>query len=603
MSASSISFTGFIISMMEIGFTLWQCMNEKIENSDSANAANMKITLRDGKLVIADDGNGMNEEEMKTCGRFHNRSSSTADKHGTKGVGGNIADINLSGGGRVTYCSKSASSSGVPRITSMELNYGVDTEEEYRPRPQEAPKRIEEEVWDKYSLDRTRSGTVQLYETVPTKIYKELCESIKSNDIIHSFRRIWAFTYESLLRSGKTIIFDIEGEEFTVHPIDMMKYGDTDESNRHIDHCSIWKKTIDVQNEETRVYYTNQKGKLCYRDYSNSKQGKEVEGSVRPENHGYTKIGDFTITHTYNENWRELHEEEMERNGLNIVCSDMDFLNNIGGGVATIARNRKHVCQFPTCQTGESASLVPYHQNSKHLLDYDASDIMDGLFNIQLNKSSLVRDNIQKEVMRTIQYLNRKFIGKMKTLTEKQEQEAAAAAAAASATSAAVVVEENNEDDTSGSEQEQLDDTSSYGGGSEEEARVAEPHHEYNDGAVVPAVVALAISSRVIHVPDHTRETIPQNHGIQILQTLKQQPQYHELMADTVDTLLVDCCRRISDERNGRLMTKRLINIGSFENKCDLLCELLQGIYVLPEDTMRHGAELYRKYNAVVNGT
>jgi hypothetical protein len=228
---------------------------------------------------------------------------------------------------------------------------------------------------------------------------------------------------------------------------------------------------------------------------------------------------------------------------------------------------------------------------------------MDGLFNIQLNKSSLVRDNIQKEVMRTIQYLNRKFIGKMKTLTEKQEQEAAAAAAAASATSAAVVVEENNEDDTSGSEQEQLDDTSSYGGGSEEEARVAEPHHEDNDGAVVPAVVALAISSRVIHVPDHTRETIPQNHGIQILQTLKQQPQYHELMADTVDTLLVDCCRRISDERNGRLMTKRLINIGSFENKCDLLCELLQGIYVLPEDTMRHGAELYRKYNAVVNGT
>ena len=572
--------------MMEIGFTLWQCMNEKIENSDSANAANMKITLRDGKLIIADDGNGMNEEEMKTCGRFHNRSSSTADKHGTKGVGGNIADINLSGGGRVTYCSKSASSSRVPRITSMELNYGVDTEEEYRPRPQEAPKRIEEEVWDKYSLDRTRSGTVQLYETVPTKIYKELCESIKSNDIIHSFRRIWAFTYDSLLRSGKTIIFDIEGDEFTIHPIDMMKYNETDGSNRHIDHCSIWKKTIDAQNEETRVYYTNQKGKLCYRDYSNSKQGKEAEG-VRPEDNGYTKNGDFTITHTYNENWRELHEEEMERNGLNVVCSDMDFLNNIGGGVVTIARNRKHVCQFPTSQTGESASLVPYHQNSKHSLDYDASDIMDGLFNIQLNKSSLVRDNIQKEVMRTIQYLNRKFIGKMKVLTEKQEQEAVAAAAAAASSA-----EENN------------DDTSSSGGGSEEEeqeecaaaiveSRDDEPRHDD-----VP-VVAIPASSRIIHVPEHTRETIPQNHGIQILHTLKQQPQYHELMAETVDTLLVDCCRRISDERNGRLMTKRLINIGSFENKCDLLCELLQGIYVLPEDTMRHGAELYRKYNAV----
>ena len=596
-------------------------MNEKLENSDSANAANMKITLRDGKLVIADDGDGMNEEEMKTCGRFHNRTSSAADKHGTKGVGGNIADINLSGGGRVIYCSKSVSSSSSSSshcVTSMELNYGVDTEEEYRPRPQEAPRRIEEDVWDKYSLDKTRTGTVQLYETVPPKIYKELVQSIKANDIIHSFRRIWAFTYESLLRSGKTIIFDVEGEEFTLYPIDMMKYSETDESNRHIDHCYIWKKTIDAQNEETRVYYTNPRGKLCYRDYSNSNKGNET-AQARPEQDGFTKIGDFTITHTYNENWRELHKEEMERNGIDIEhehCTDKDFFNHNGGGTVTISRNRKHVCPFPTCQTGESASYIPYHQNSKHLLDYDASDTMDGLFNIQLNKSSLVRDNIQKEVMRTIHYLNRKFIGKMKTLTEKQEQEAAAASAAASV----VVVEENHDDDASGSEQEQSEDISSTGGGSEEqeEERADEEHHHDDvvaddvvaddvvaddvvaDGVLAPVVALATSSSRVIHVPEHTRETIPQNHGIQILQTLKQQPQYHDAMTDTVDTLLVDCCRRISDERNGRLMTKRLINIGSFENKCDLLCELLQGIYVLPELTMRHGAELHRKYNAAV---
>lgn len=621
MSASSISFTGFIISMMEIGFTLWQCMNEKLENSDSANATNMRITLQDGKLVIADDGDGMNEEEMKTCGRFHNRTSSAADKHGTKGVGGNIADINLSGGGRVTYCSKSASSSpsSPHRVTSMELNYGVDTEEEYRPRPQEAPRRIEEEVWDKYSLDRTRSGTVQLYESVPSKIYKELCESIKSNDVIHSFRRIWAFTYESLLRSGKTIIFDVEGEEFTIHPIDMMKYGETDESNRHIDNCSIWKKTIDAQNEETRVYYTNpNNGKLYYRDYSRSNKGTETEQKRRPEeDDGYTKIGDFTITHTYNKNWRELHKEEMARNGIDIsshCCNDQDFLNHSGGGVVTIARNRKHVCQFPTCQTGESASYIPYHQNSKHLLDYDASDTMDGLFNIQLNKSSLVRDNIQKEVMRTIHYLNRKFIGKMKTLSEKQEQEAVLAAAAASAVAVASMpaAVENHHDDPSGSEQEeQSEDNTSIsssggGGGSEEQeeeerADDNEPRRD-DDGVLEPVVALAASSSRVIHVPEHTRETIPQNHGIQILQTLKLQPQYHDAMTDTVDTLLADCCRRISDERNGRFMTKRLINIGSFENKCDLLCELLQGIYVLPDDTMRHGADLHRKYNAAVAG-
>ena len=626
MSASSISFTGFIRSMMEIGFTLWQCMNEKLENSDSANAANMKITLQDGKLIIADDGKGMNEDEMKTCGRFHNRSTSSAIKHGTKGVGGNIADINLSGRGRVMYCSKSASSQ---RITSMELNYGVDTEEEYRPRPQEAPARVERDIWDKYSLDRTRSGTVQLYETVPPKIYKQLVESIKANDIVQSFRRIWAFTYESILRSGKTIVFDVEGEEYTIHPIDMMKYNETDESNRHIDHCSIWKKTIDAQNEETRVYYTNSKGKLCYRDYSNSKKGNET-AQARPEQYGFTKIGDFMIMHTHNQNWRELHKEEMAQNEINVEhCSDQNFLNHIGGGVLTIARNRKHVCSFPTCQTGESASYIPYHQNSKHLLDYDANDTMDGLFNIQLNKSSLVRDNIQKEVIQTIDHLNRKFIGKMKTITEKQEQETAAAAAAVAVVAPAAVVvvapvvdsEEESSSDASSSASAgaaAADDEphfvvdvaveQSLGGGD----RVGNHHQhesEYNNDESVNGVVAGPVpvpvmalpQSRVSIVSQHTRETIPQNHGIQIVQQLKQQPQYHDAMNDMIETILVDCCHRISDERIARAQTKRLINIGSFENKCDLLVELLQGIYVLPEDTMRHGAALHRKYNAVVN--
>lgn len=608
MSASSISFTGFIISMKEIGFTLWQCINEKLENSDSAKANNMKITLHDGKLVIADDGHGMNEEEMKTCGKFHNRSSSSADKHGTKGVGGNIADINLSGGGRVIYCSKSASSasSASQPITYMELNYGVKTEEDYRPRPQEAPRRIEEQIWHRYAIDPSRTGTVQVVENVPSKIYKELVESIKSNDIVHSFRRIWAFTYESILRSGKTIVFDVEGHEFTLHPIDMMKYDKTDHQHRHIDSCCIYANNGGGHGDELRVYYTNPtNGKLYYRDYSKSNKGNETEQKRRPEEDGYTKIGDFTITHTYNQNWRQLHEAEMERNGIDVACcNDQDFLNHSGGGVVTTARNQKHVCQFPTCQTGESASYIPYHQNSKHLLDYDASDAMDDLFNIQLNKSTLVRDNIRKELIRTIQYLNRKFIGKMKTLTEKQQQDSAAAAAAAS--DEYHNHQQSSASSVSGTEEEhppqQHHESSTFN--SEDQHHIEPPiavdvTGTSTGGTGSGGVAHLVSSSRVINVPQHTRETIPQNTGIQILQTLKHQPQYHHGMDDTVDTLLADCCRRISDERNGRLMTKRLINIGSFENKCDLLCELLQGIYVLPEDTMRHGAELYRKYNAL----
>jgi hypothetical protein len=603
MSASSIDFIGFIISMMEIGFTLWQCVNEKIENSDSANAKNIKITLRDGKMVIADDADGMNREVMSDrCGKFHKRSSASANKHGTKGVGGNIADINLSRAGRVIYCSKTASDE---TLTYMELNYSAQTEEEYRPRPQEAPARVERDIWNRYAINASGSGTVQVIENMPPKIYKQLVESIKANDIVQSFRRIWAFTYESILRSGKTIVFDVEGEEYTIHPIDMMKYHETDVSNRHIDHCSIWKKTIDEENEETRLYYINSKGKPCYRDYSkNSKKGKESTAQPQPD--GFTKIGDFTITHTYNQNWRQLHKDEMERNGINIEhCTNQNLLNHIGGGVLTVARNIKHVDQFPTSQTGESASDIPYHQNSKHLLDYEASDIMDGLFNIQLNKSSLVRENIPKEVMKTIHYLNHEFIKKMKSQKEKQEEVLLAAAMAAVPMVMSVDSEEESSASASDEHHEQYShdvDEQSSGGGRGATNHQQEPEHNHDEFVALPVPVTTTLpQSRVSTVSQHTRETIPQNHGIQIVQQLKQQPQYHDAMNDMIETILVDCCHRISDERIAREQTKRLINIGSFENKCDLLVELLQGIYVLPEDTMRHGAALYRKYNAVIN--
>jgi hypothetical protein len=353
---------------------------------------------------------------------------------------------------------------------------------------------------------------------------------------------------------------------------------------------------------------------LCYRDYSNSKKGNET-AQARPEQYGFTKIGDFTIMHTHNQNWRELHKEEMAQNEINVeYCSDQNFLNHIGGGVLTIARNRKHVCSFPTCQTGESASKIPYHQNSKHLLDYDANDTMDGVFHIQLNKSSLVRDNIQKEVIQTIDYLNSKFIGKMKSQKEKQEEVLLAAAMAA----VPMVMSVDSEEESSGAsssasasasasdehhEQYSHDvDEQSSGGGRGATNHQQEPEHNHDEFVALPVPVTTTLpQSRVSTVSQHTRETIPQNHGIQIVQQLKQQPQYHDAMNDMIETILVDCCHRISDERIARDQTKRLINIGSFENKCDLLVELLQGIYVLPEDTMRHGAALHRKYNAVIN--
>lgn len=589
----SMNFKGFIKSKTDIGFTLDECMNEKIENSDSANAKTIKITLFDGhKMAIADDADGMNDEGLKRVGCLHDMSSSSAFKHGTKGVGGNIADINFSGIGPVEYCSKPASSPD--RLYYMRLNYDARTEEEYRPRPQEAPARIERDIWNKFAIDKTHSGTIQVFETVPRNIYAELCESIKSTDIARSYRRIWGLTYNSFLRDANRkpkLIFDVEGEIVTIHPIDMTRYDKTAENDRHIDRCSIYTRNGE---EETRVYYTNEDGELNYRDFSSSTKGKQ-ENSPPPED-GFTKVGEFSITHTYNKTakWRELDAEELLQNGIDVSngLSDQALMNHTGGGGITIARNRKHVATFSISKPGDSNSITPYQLNSKHLLDYDASDDMDNRFKIQLNKSKLVWDKIQKEVRLTIQYLNKQFVNKMMKIHPKDVPAVPVPAPApAPAPAPPAVVDMSSTTSSSPSSSASSVSSTDESGGEDD-------GHDTGSSSLPHFP-----PPRVSVIPTHVRVTIPQNHGIQILQTLKQQPQYHELMADTVDTLLVDCCRRILDERNGRLMTKRLINIGSFENKCDLLYELLQGIYVLPEDTMRHGAELYRKYNAVVNGT
>jgi hypothetical protein len=369
-------------------------------------------------MAIADDADGMNDEGLKPVGCLHDMSPSSADKHGTKGVGGNIADINFSGIGPVEYCSKPASSPD--RLYYMRVKYDARTEEEYRPRPQEAPTRIERDIWDKFAIDKTHSGTVQLFETVPRNIYTELCESIKSTDIARSYRLIWGFTYNSLLSRPERklkIIFDVEGEIFTIHPIDMMRYDKTAENDRHIDRCSIYTRNGD---EETRVYYTNEDGELNYRDFSRSNTGTKEDANP---DYRFTKVGEFSITHTYNKTakWRELDAEELLQNGIDVGdgLSNQALMNHTGGGGITIARNHKHVATFPISKPGDSNSIIPYQLDSKHLLDYDASDDMDNRFKIQLNKSKLVWEKIQKDVRLTIQYLNHQFIKKMMKIHPK----------------------------------------------------------------------------------------------------------------------------------------------------------------------------------------
>ena len=413
MNQDTIDIRGLFKNMQSIGFSLLHCLCEKIDNSISAGATHIKITIDNTSmnnmnntnmnlLIVADDANGMNIEGLHNCGTVNRRTDATHTKHGRFGAGGNIADIVITCMGKVHYISKPKDDD---TVYEMPLNYDVVKMEDYKLNPHEASRKTED-LWQKYAINKESSGTVQLMFSNPT-ILKELITGLKIDNITGDRFKLGSIYYEQLHR-GLKLSFQINETLYPIEPIDRSKYAAIHKDDKQ----KVTIRAYQLANSSSyRFYYSDASGAYSYREFTQSKRGKNIKEA--PEKTLHKHLGDIVISSTYHANWCDLIKPDLDKMQLKTLGISQDKIKLLLGGI-NVFRNEKLLAQFPSSRTGLSAGLIPYFQNSHHMIAFKANDQMDKFFDVLVNKSNLVEQNIQQELLNTIEVICDGFASKMK---------------------------------------------------------------------------------------------------------------------------------------------------------------------------------------------
>lgn len=408
MSYDTIDLRGTFENTKSIGFNHLDAFCEKIDNSISAKAINIscKIDSANNTITIADNGIGMNIRGLRECCTINNRKESTSDAHGRFGIGGQVADIILTDLGPVHMISKPKDDAN---LYEMNVNYNITKNDDYQLNPHEASRKTEE-LWERSAIDTT-SGTIQVLQST-SDIIPSLSDKINDPNILTSYRFQFGCKYNKQLRNGLVMKFDIDNNSHKIMPIDRLRFDKTVSTCKQ----KIIIKVHRLPNKSYRFYYPDEKNaKSQYWDYSHSKRGKIVTES--PDNTKTVYIGDITLQSTYNEDWVKCLEPELHSMGIKTIGNQVDLKAILGGTI--YERNDKMLAQFPSSQTGLSASLIPYYQNSHHNVSFDANETLDSLFGVLVNKSNLVNINIYPDLFSTITALCNKFANKMHTNAQK----------------------------------------------------------------------------------------------------------------------------------------------------------------------------------------
>ena len=413
MASDSMDLNGMFKNMKNIGFSMLQALFEKIDNAISAGATDIRITndKRNNLIIFADNGRGMNLEGLRGCKLLHGRTDSTSDKHGRFGVGGNIADIYMTDLGHVTYVSRSEPVQGYDAINQMTIYYDSKTISEYSSNPPHgATRTTEEEIWNKCSINKDKSGTVQLLTSTPI-IMNEIIFGIESNDITVSYRYTTGVCYCNQLKKGLNIELCIDNNVYKIFPIDLLQYSDI--IPEHNDTYDIYV----YEDENDKYVFCFDKGKdIYYYDFVISKQGRETK-IHKNEIAKLKLIGIIKVDTMHHPDWKHVLKHDIDANNLDyadklyIEMSNMNFHEITGG--RTIERNGKQLARLQYKYNGLSLSLVVPFQTTRQKISFNANDRIDALFSVMVNKSNLDEINIDVDLRKTIEKIFKKFASKL----------------------------------------------------------------------------------------------------------------------------------------------------------------------------------------------
>ena len=435
-----VNISGLLKNLLSSGFNTRDCIGEMLDNSIGANSKNINIILdtKNNILIFSDDGCGMSKEELGKSHILHNRSETSIEKDGCYGIGGKHARSHFTQNiGIAKTISKSIDNSNnktedisedktedisedkskdiYDSINTVEIDYGYSVKNNILTIHPHGIECKDMKIWDKYSINSLKKGTI-IYINCHPSITEEIKLMMESHNICNSISYYIASVYNETITLGTKIKLICDSKDHNIEAIEPSGWNNISIPNEDKKEVIIQLYTNNESNESKDVYcYYKDKEYLIYRDYSNSDKGKNIkicENEFNKDNK-LLRIGDITLKSVYSDNWIDNKKQLLENNRIKINIPNITtFKDEITGKF--YIRNKKIITRF-TAEKAKSGDKCKYdfYPNSIHIIKFNASSILDKLFDININKSRIDENNINNNVNNTIKYLISNFINDM----------------------------------------------------------------------------------------------------------------------------------------------------------------------------------------------
>jgi hypothetical protein len=421
MATHSIDIPGLLRNSLSVGVSITDALSEEIDNSLSAGSTKIRLNLsKDGVLIISDDGCGMDQDKLEQSCRLHSRTTASSEHHGRFGFGSKQAEITLTNlEGPVTKFS-SVDGNGVSQIT---VNYPkiLQTGVYY---PQAGGiQRDSQHIWEQNAINPLDSGTITCIHLSHVN-QRELSELIM-NERVTGLRFKFATTYRTALTQGVKLYIQMGDIQHEIYPIDLMCSLLRDASLPPTVHFKHETHEIDMLqntiNGEIVVHVMSSDGTRTCLDKSCNKFVPISEESMGSLVH----ISDVTCSLAYSTNWNLFQKDALGKNGIAIMEKGKhgirEFRTHTNG--TELVRNGKIIKYYQAKCAREKNSLKMCYEETRTRIEFVANEQTDTIFNVQVNKSQVNEDLINRNVLRTIDLMRQNFIAKM--LPYKEAAEAA----------------------------------------------------------------------------------------------------------------------------------------------------------------------------------
>ena len=393
-SHANISSRGTIENLLNLGFTLYDYLNELNDNALDAGAKTILLRLDTvtRTLTLSDDGKGMDKADLASALCINN-TKPASEAIGLRGLGLKAGLVGLSGGLTSTLilskkrgCEACEVEADWPRAMRENL---------WNPSPAYLSRHYGA-VWDKNKLNDEHGTILQI--VLPEETFQGLLQTEK---LLAELGR----TYELHIRSGVSIQVAVDGVVQFPTMTRAVGYAE-----------AVYKAETPLrllrnpQTKETRVYYIHQSLRPIWTDWvriNPANDKKTLRDHEAALGEGFVCEGEFTLRSVYNPAWNPPVAEGGERAGCDgyiAPCRDRRFLRAIK-------------TEFPASGDYQKRRM---YATSRHGLEFTHAN--DNEIGVQVNKSAVTPEKINPALWAAVQKIVSNWVTKLyKDLREVPE--------------------------------------------------------------------------------------------------------------------------------------------------------------------------------------